>query len=237
MNKPLGVIFDIGGTLLHLESANAVEGNRRLLEYAEPPVDKTAEELTELVNKHYESTFGVADRDNIQIRIPEFYRLLFETIGLSFSIGYVDIERLFWNTTMKYRPNDGIYDTLDKLDEYGIKTGVITNSAFSGEIMLGELGKHDMAHRFSFLISSSDYGIRKPDRRIFDVGIKKIGLEPDDIWFVGDKADYDIKGAINSGLFPVFYNWRNETLEIDGEHLIVNNWYEFHDKVELLYNG
>lgn len=237
MRKPLAVIFDIGGTLLHLESANAIEGNLRLLEYAKPPVDITAEELTELVNEYYESTFGVADRENIQIRIPEFYRLLFETLGLSFSIGYSDMGKLFWNTAMKYIPNDGIYDVLHKLDEYGIEKGVITNSGFSGEIMLGELEKHDMAHRFSFLISSSDYGIRKPDKRIFDVAIKKTGLKPEDIWFVGDKADYDVRGAINAGLFPVLYNWRNESPVIEAEHLILNNWYEFRDKIELLFSS
>lgn len=237
MRKPKGVIFDLGGTILHLESGSFIEGNRRLLEFVENETDITAEEVQVTADELSKSIFHVAEESNVQVRSQEFERLLFETLGLSFSIDYPEMEKAFWNAAVKYRPNDGIVDVLDALDKYGIRTGILSNSSFTGAVLLEELEKHNLANRFYFLISTADYSIRKPDKHIFDVAIKKIGLESEEIWFAGDKVDYDVKGAINAGLFPVLYNWRNETPTIDAEHLIVNNWHVFRDKIESLYNN
>jgi putative hydrolase of the HAD superfamily len=237
MRKPKGVIFDLGGTILFLESVNAINGSRKQLEFLDNDADITVEEFQSKIEEINNDVFRLQDETHIQVRIQETYRLVFETLGLSSSIDYSEMTRIFWNAAVKYRPNDGIYDVLDTLDKYGIKTGILSNASFTGDVLTEELEKHNLAHRFSFLISTADYGIRKPDKRIFDVAIKKIGLAPEDIWFVGDKVDYDIKGAINAGLFPVLYNWRNESMEIDSEHLIVKGWYEFRDEIESLYNG
>ncbi len=235
MRKPRGVTFDLGGTILRLDSADAFEGNHKLLEFAVNNTDITVDDIQSMVDEMGDSIFNTANESNIQIRIQDFYRLMFETLGLSFRIDYPEMERQFWNAAMKYSPNDGIYDVLDILDEFGIRTGILSNSFFTGGVMLEELEKHNMANRFSFLISTADYGVRKPDKHIFDVAIKKIGLEPEDIWFAGDKVEYDLQGAINAGLFPVFYNWRNETIKLDRDYLEVKDWYEFRDRMELLY--
>ncbi|MFC1900594.1 HAD family hydrolase [Chloroflexota bacterium] len=237
MRRPRGVIFDLGGTILYLESGSIIDGNRRSLEFVETETDITVEEVQATADDLSKSIFQAAEESNVQVRAQEFERLLFETLGLSLSIDYPEMEKVFWNAALRYRPNDGILDVLDILDKYQIKTGILSNSSFTGAVLLEELEKHNLAHRFSFLISTADYGIRKPDKHIFDVAIKKIGLEPEEIWFAGDKVGYDIKGAINSGLFPVLYDWRNESPVINEEHLIVNNWYEFRDKIELLYTN
>jgi len=235
MRRPSGVIFDLGGTVLHLESAIAVDGNRKLLEFVDNDADIAVDDIQSMVEEMSNSTFKIADESAVQVRIQDFYRLMFETLGLSFSIDYPEMERQFWNAAMKYSPNDGIYDVLDTLDKFGIRTGILSNSGFSGDVLLEELEKHNLSHRFSFLVSTADYGIRKPSKYIFDVAVKKMGLEPENIWFAGDKIEYDVQGAINAGLFPVFYNWRNETVHVDREFLEVKDWYEFCDKIGLLY--
>ncbi|MFC1920900.1 HAD family hydrolase [Chloroflexota bacterium] len=231
MRKPKGVIFDLGGTILHLESGSFIEGNRRLLEFVEDETDITAEEVQVTADELSKIVFQAAEESSVQVRSQEFERLLFETLGLSLSIDYPEMERDFWNAAVRYRPNDGIFDVLDTLDENHIKTGILSNSSFTAMILIKELEKHNLAHRFSFLISTADYGIRKPDKHLFNVAIKKIGLEPEDIWFAGDKVEYDVQGAINSELFPVFYNWRDEVVKIDSDHLEVKDWYEFRDKL------
>lgn len=44
-------------------------------------------------------------------------------------------------------------------------------------------------NQFEFVIASSDYGVMKPNRYIFQAGIVKSGLEAKDIWYVGDKVE------------------------------------------------
>lgn len=36
--------------------------------------------------------------------------------------------------------------------------------------------------------------------------LKKLDLSPEEVWFIGDSIKYDIKGAINAGIHPVWYN-------------------------------
>lgn len=49
-----------------------------------------------------------------------------------------------------------------------------------------------------------DYGIQKPDRRIFEIAAERLGLPVSEIAFVGDTFYKDISGAIRAGMMPVW---------------------------------
>ncbi len=234
MHRPTGVIFDLGGTILHQEWLSFVAGGERLLEFAESAPDLTAEEIQFIANEINEEVQRFRDGSMVEFGIQSFHRLLYEHLDISFSISFPELEREFWNAAVVYSPTEGIFDVLDLLDKHQIKTGILSNSAFRGAVLEEELAKHDLAHRFPFLISSIDYGFRKPHRRLFQIAVRKINLEPHDIWFVGDKLEYDIRGAIDYGLYPVWYNPESKPGEIDGEYLEVKSWHEFREKVESL---
>ena len=232
MQRPAGVIFDLGSTILHQEWLNLVAGGERLLEFAESTPDLTAEEIQRVADEINVEVNRIRDESMVEFGIQSFQRLVYEHLDISFSISFEEMEREFWNTAVMYSPSEGISDVLDLLDKHRIKTGILSNSAFRGVVLKEELAKHNLAHRFSFLISSIDYGFRKPHKRLFQIAVRKMNLEPQDIWFVGDKLEYDIRGAIDSGLYPVWYNPESKPGEIDGEHLEVRNWQEFQAKIE-----
>ncbi len=234
MRKPLGFIFDLGGTLPELKAADFIAGNTKLLEFAIDNQDLTADDIqnaADLLNRELEN---IRDESMIEFRVQAFYRLLFETLGLSFTISYTEMAREVWHAGIKYVPADGIFDLLDMLDANQVKVGVLSNSVFSGALLEEELEKHNLAHRFLFVISSADYGFRKPHNRIFQIAINKMNLAPQDIWFAGNKLEYDIKGAIGSGLYPVYYNSLNEPVD-DYECLEITDWHELKGKIESLY--
>jgi putative hydrolase of the HAD superfamily len=122
---------------------------------------------------------------------------------------------------LKYSPVPGIYELLDLLELHDIKTGILSNSMYRAAVQEEELAMHNLAHRFSFIVTSADYGVRKPHPLIFDVAVKKIGLNPADIWFVGDTPGQDIKGALDAGLYPVWLNRYKEPRALNGEYLEV----------------
>lgn len=170
----------------------------------------------------------------VEFSWQNFDRLLFETLGVSFDISYAGLEREFWHATVNYKPVNGIFDLLDTLEKDSIKTGIVSNGAFTGTTLEEELAKHNLAHRFSFIITSAEYGFRKPHRRIYQVAVKKMDLEPQDIWLIGDKMEYDIKGAFNFGLFPVWYNHRHEQGNRDYEYLEIKSLSELKERIESL---
>ncbi len=238
MRKPLGIIFDYGDTILRLrDELDFVAGNKRLLELSKKTLKLTGEDIQLVADEINMELQELKDESMIEFGVQSFQRLLFDTLGISFNVSYPELEREFWQAAVKYTPTDGICDVLDTLEKYRIKTGILSNSAWTGCVLQEELVRHNLAHRFSFLISSVDYGFRKPHNRIFKVAVKKMNLQPKDIWFVGDKLEYDIKGAMGSGLYPVWYNYKNEKTKIEGDYLEVRDWHEFREKIEFLYKS
>ena len=83
-------------------------------------------------------------------------------------------------------------------------------------------------------MASADYGVRKPHPRVFDIASRKMGLEPQDIWFIGDKHQFDVKGAITAGMHPVWYNPRNGKPDPQYDCLEINHWQDFIKIIETL---
>src|SRR5208337_1286427 len=77
---------------------------------------------------------------------------------------------------------------------------------------------------FRFVISSADYGVRKPDPLIFEVALRRLGLDAGRVWFAGDNVGYDIIGARQAGIFPVAYNPRKKIPDTVGEHAVISSW-------------
>jgi putative hydrolase of the HAD superfamily len=58
---------------------------------------------------------------------------------------------------------------------------------------------------FDPIIISSDYGFRKPDRRLFEAVLSAIEIEPENVLFVGNDMYRDIFGARQLGIKTVFF--------------------------------
>ncbi|UCC17777.1 MAG: HAD family hydrolase [Dehalococcoidales bacterium] len=227
MNKPSGVIFDLGDTVLRLDTIDWIAANKKLLEYVENEVDMTPEALQEIafgINNDFERQ---KIDSMIEMNVVHFYRTMFETAGLSLSISYEEAARICWNSAYTFTPEEGIFEVLDTLEKHDIKTGILSNGSFPGVLLEEELAKHNLLHKFSFVMSSADYSIRKPHPRFFNIAARKLDRKPSDIWFIGDKLQFDVKGAITAGMQPVWYNPRDGKPDPHYDCLEINHWYEF----------
>lgn len=92
-------------------------------------------------------------------------------------------------------------------------------------------------NQFEFVLASSDYLFRKPNRLMFEIALQKAGLSADKVWYCGDSIEADVYGARNVGIFPVLYEGttpdhvdpfahQNDGLEIDFEYLHIHDWRE-----------
>lgn len=83
------------------------------------------------------------------------------------------------------------------------RLGVLSNGdSESQHAKITFLGLDDM---FDEVIVSGDYGIQKPDVRIFQKAAEIMNLKCDEITMVGDTYFTDIIGAIHAGMKPVWY--------------------------------
>jgi putative hydrolase of the HAD superfamily len=223
MHKPLGVIFDFGGTVLSHGVIDVIGGNRRLYELAVNKNGVGFDDVRRSVEKVTDWIEPLKNSSMVELTCESLNRLIYDPLGLTFALTPAELEKEFWRASLKYSPVPGIYDLLDLLDLHDIKTGILSNSMYRAAMQAEELAAHNLAHRFSFIITSADYGVRKPHPFIFAVAVKKIDLIPDDIWFVGDTPGQDIKGALDADLYPVWLNRGNEPRALDGDYLVVGS--------------
>ncbi|OQA85042.1 MAG: Pyrimidine 5'-nucleotidase YjjG [Lentisphaerae bacterium ADurb.Bin242] len=68
-----------------------------------------------------------------------------------------------------------------------------------------ELRAVGLAGFFETVIVSSDLGYRKPDARIFELALAKMGLSPSETLFIGNDMYRDVFGAHEFGMRTVFF--------------------------------
>jgi len=68
-----------------------------------------------------------------------------------------------------------------------------------------ELHRAGLADYFSPIVISGDYGFRKPDPRLFQAALNKLGIAPDEAIFVGNDRFRDILGARQVGMKTILF--------------------------------
>jgi len=79
---------------------------------------------------------------------------------------------------------------------------------------------------FQQIVESAVVGIRKPDPRIFTLGVEALGLEPGEVVVVGDSIDKDILPARQAGCQTVWYQgegWTDEPVDETIPDRIITN--------------
>jgi len=64
------------------------------------------------------------------------------------------------------------------------------------------LDRYNLNGYFEVITVSGDVGVKKPDAAIFNDAFIKTGLNPSEVYYVGDTKD-DVEGAKNSGMIPI----------------------------------
>lgn len=89
---------------------------------------------------------------------------------------------------------------LDALTSAGVRLCVVSNF----DALLPEILHHlGVMERFEYVVTSFDVGIRKPDRAIFTMALRRMGVPASSAVFVGDSPFSDISGARAAGIDAV----------------------------------
>ena len=208
MNKPKMILFDYGGTLLcepdwdNLRGESAVFGH-----VVSNPDGHTPEALSAWEQGFIRSRWFLRDH-GIELPLKYMLRLKYELHGIKLDIPYEEAEFLLWSNASLMTERcvyPHIPQVLDELHEKGIRTGVVSNLGWSGESLKKRIDTLLPNNRFEFVITSSDYGVRKPDTRLFRVALSKAELPPESVWYCGNDEVKDVGGATSAGMFAVHY--------------------------------
>ena len=102
---------------------------------------------------------------------------------------------------------NGAIDILDYLSKkYTLH--IITNGF--GEVQYKKLTNSGIINYFKTITTSEEVGLKKPNPVIFMKALEKAAAQSNKSIMIGDSFEADILGAENSGIYTLFFNYRNE---------------------------
>jgi putative hydrolase of the HAD superfamily len=195
--KLKALLFDFGGTLAFLDfellAREFSREGRKLdalaLEHAEyagrAAIDR---HLTNSANKVINGAY------------EQFFRGWMEAIGIpkeefpECSAKFLAIHReaTLWRVV---RP--GTFEALEAFKSAGYKLAIVSNAEGQVEADAKRFG---LAPFFDVIIDSHIVGVAKPDPRIFQIALERLGVAPDEARFAGDIYSIDVEGARAAGI-------------------------------------
>lgn len=99
---------------------------------------------------------------------------------------------------------------LTALREHGLTLGMISNSNGWVERLVAENG---LRPYFQFVLDSRLVGVEKPDPRIFQMALDRVGVDPAEALYIGDLYSIDVVGSNAAGMRAILLDpaglWRH----------------------------
>lgn len=191
-NRILGVLFDLGGTLVDFRDFPGVE---ELAEQAGLALEADA------ISHWYVQMVEESDRLGGTWSLEEFWRRVIEGAGGKPLTS--DVWTDFYQRLIGRVPPADLYSDvrmcLDVLQTNQLRLGVLTNhvSETSARAVLSRAGIIDY---FAAIVASGTERMAKPDPRLFVLAAKRLGVPPSETLYVGDLPNTDVRAAERAGL-------------------------------------
>lgn len=139
--------------------------------------------------------------------------------GNSAANKYFNLKKTPWHSEDEI-PYFNTLETLDFLYSHGYNLGIIANQVRGLEQRLDSWG---LLKYFKVIVSSSEVGVSKPDKLIFEKAFELSGCLPQNSVMVGDRIDNDIIPAKSVGMktiwikkgLSVYQNFENKNELVD----------------------
>jgi putative hydrolase of the HAD superfamily len=188
------VTIDAYGTLVTLRRDPADALRQALLERGvERTRDEVAAAFAVEASYYRERSHEGADEASLALLRRDCAAVFLDALGADldpgeFAPAYV--------ASLEFEPVPGAVDAVLALERLGLRLAVVSNWDVALHEYLEELG---LAEHFAAVVTSAEAGAPKPDPRIFELALERVGVRPERALHVGD-SEADVEGARAAGM-------------------------------------
>lgn len=225
-----GVIFDMGGTLLHYRvpgqswedmektGAQGIYARLQAEGVALPPRETALQTAWE----HNLSLWRQLDAyEPADLKLDWMIRELLRKWGVENAPqALIAAAAEAYMTAIQEHviPLEGAADTLRTLRAHGLRIGLISNTLWPGVYHRHDLDRYGLTRFLEHLTFSADVEAWKPQPDIFRHGLNALSLRPDEAAYVGDSLYFDVWGAQRAGLRGIWIEqarrWLPDGIEV-----------------------
>lgn len=196
-----------------------------------------------LLDVYLQRTRAAWSEARVTLRAPHMPSILMESLealGVATEgLDLADVIRAYdWNVVPGTIVFPDVPPLLRALRLAGVKLGIVTNASQPMAMRDAELERHGLIQYFpDCRLSAADAGYLKPDKRIFNCALERMGTAPEETVFIGDNPEADIAGALSVGMKAVLRvtkraeangactAYQPRLRSLDGLPAILDEWY------------
>ena len=209
------VVFDLWETLFTDEHYDFEAGLKYLYD-GFLSARCTFEEFKTEFYRIFQSLFRMGESGPTEVcLIRDVIPPLFLKYGVEMPEDDAKLEYMILTSMQEYSVSQDVRDLLERLSSAGVKLAILSNGLFRGSLVERLLSESGIRRYFERVFSSADYGVKKPGKGFFEIALKQIredhpGVRLDEILYVGNDYDDDVRGGTGAGIETVWLNVAHE---------------------------
>jgi len=104
----------------------------------------------------------------------------------------------------------GAIDALCTLRRQGIRLALVTNG--TAQEQRHKIDRFDLGKFFDCIVVEGEFGVGKPDERVYLHVLAELQVEPDETWMVGDNLEWDVGAPQRLGVLGIWLDYAGQGL-------------------------
>ncbi len=203
-DAPAAVLLDAGGVFV-LPDPDRIQGAFTRAECSVP--------REVLADAHYRAAARFGIHLDVEACWAESWREYLQTYVEECGVArdqrdeaHLHLDSEFADAALWVDPVPGSREGLRALADVGVRLGIVSNADGMMGSRLAQLGICQVGPGLSVniecVVDSGNVGVMKPDPRIFHAAVDLLGVDPEQVWYVGDMPAIDVVGARRAGIRP-----------------------------------
>ncbi len=206
--EPRAIFFDMDGTILDWTSGMEESWLESCERHLQPGWGHTPAELHGAIRTRRawfwaDAARAMRGRMDLDGASREIVRTAFADLGLDAgetAHELADYYRALRST--RIFPYPGAIETLAAFRERGTRMALLTNGEARNQRR--SVVRHGLEQYFDCIVIEGEFGVGKPDERVFRHALSAVGCEAEDAWMVGDSLEADIATPHRLGMHTVW---------------------------------
>lgn len=217
---PKGILFDLDDTIIAYSSVAGPTWRRICLTYTKQNDLGDADILFDTVMEV--STWYWSDKERHRIGRNDLNRARRDVLSLVFQKLKLD-ESYAWEMADAFseQREKAVYmfenapKTLEVLNRKGVHLAMMTNGESYKQRQ--KIKRFGLEKYFQVILIEGEMGFGKPEEAVYNRALNELGLNPEDVWAVGDNLECDVGGPQKLGIFGIWNDHEKNGLPPDSD--------------------
>ena len=207
MHTPTTILFDLDDTLIAFDAVSAAAWQQVVATHA-ARVNMDASIVRGAINEHANWYWSDPERHRIgRHSLPQTRRTLVHQALQTLGHNDADLAHAIADEYTVLRTElihllPGVEALLTDLQQRGVRMGLVTNGTSAEQRY--KIERFALAPYFEFIQVEGELGVGKPEDAAYQHALARLGVPPEEVWFVGDNLEWDVLAPQRHGMTGVW---------------------------------